>query len=147
MPEEEAKSIIKQSLQAIKHLHGLEIAHRDLKPENILFVDKDKIIKLIDFGMSKICKDEKALMNTKLGTPYYVSPEVLDGKYDKRTDNWSIGVIAFFLLCGEPPFNGDTTAAIFNKIKTCDYDFKQKIWKTISPEAKNFIEKMIEPNL
>lgn len=80
-------------------------------------MEQGEIIKLIDFGMSKICKDENALMNTKLGTPYYVSPEVLDGKYDKRTDNWSIGVIAFFLLCGEPPFNGDTTAAIFNKSK------------------------------
>jgi serine/threonine protein kinase len=57
LPEEEAKSIIKQSLQAIKHLHGLEIAHRDLKPENILFVEQGEIIKLIDFGMSKICKD------------------------------------------------------------------------------------------
>lgn len=102
----------------------MEIAHRDLKPENILFVEQGNIIKLIDFGMSKICKDDKALMNTKLGTPYYVSPEVLEGKYDKRTDMWSIGVIAFILLCGDPPFYGDTTAAVFNKIKTCDYEFK-----------------------
>jgi serine/threonine protein kinase len=54
--EDEARIIIKQSLQAIKHLHDLNIAHRDLKPENILFVDSGLSIKLIDFGMSKLCK-------------------------------------------------------------------------------------------
>lgn len=63
------------------------------------------------------------MMNTKLGTPYYVSPEVLEGKYDKRCDLWAMGVITFILLAGYPPFNGDTTAEVFKKIKTCDYDF------------------------
>ena len=56
-------------------------------------------------------------MNTKLGTPYYVSPEVLDGKYDKRCDLWSIGVITFVLLSGEPPFHGENAAAVFKKIR------------------------------
>jgi calcium-dependent protein kinase len=91
-------------------LHDLNIAHRDLKPENILFVENNLNIKLIDFGMSKIVPHQNALMNSILGTPYYVPPEVLDGKYDKRCDLWSVGVITFILLCGEPPFVGNTTA-------------------------------------
>jgi calcium-dependent protein kinase len=82
-------------------------------------------------------------MNTKLGTPYYVPPEVLDGKYDKRCDLWSIGVIAYILLCGEPPFYGESTAEVFRKIKTCDYDFSPANCKKITKEARNFIEKLI----
>ena len=86
-------------------------------------------------------------MNTKLGTPYYVPPEVLDGKYDKRCDLWSIGVIAFILMCGEPPFNGNSTAEVFRKIKSCDYEYNQNVWNKVSKDAKNFIDKLIEPNL
>ena len=82
-----------------------------MKPENVLFTYDDSDIKLIDFGMSKLMPGEQTqLMNTKLGTPYYVSPEVLNGQYDKRCDLWSIGVITFVLLAGEPPFNGENAA-------------------------------------
>jgi serine/threonine protein kinase len=64
-------------------LHDKHIAHRDLKPENIIFECPEKLnIKLIDFGLSKIMGYESKLMLTKLGTPYYVSPEVLEGEYD-----------------------------------------------------------------
>jgi len=147
--EDDSKRIIKQCLQALKHLHDMNIAHRDLKPENVLFSSNENV-KLIDFGMSKLMADEAKdqLMNTKLGTPYYVSPEVLDGKYDKRCDLWSIGVITFVLLAGEPPFNGENAAAVFKKIKTTDYEFSNPVWKTdVSKEAKKFIERLIEPNL
>ena len=98
--EGRARSLMRQSLQALKHLHDMGVVHRDLKPENILFNSNLQIVKLIDFGMSKILQDENALMNTKLGTPYYISPEILKGKYDKSCDMWSIGVIAFVLLAG-----------------------------------------------
>ena len=145
--EDKTRDLIRQSLQALKHLHDLGVVHRDLKPENILFDRDMSTVKLIDFGMSKILTDENALMNTKLGTPYYISPEILKGKYDKSCDMWSIGVIAFVLLTGEPPFNGKNAAALFKKIKTCDYEFSQEVWKTISADARRFITKTIEPNL
>lgn len=125
----------------------MNIAHRDMKPENILFVERGNRIKLIDFGMSKICKEKFALMNTKLGTPYYVPPEILEGTYDKRCDLWSVGVITFILLCGEPPFFGDSTPAVFRKIRTCDYDFTQEVWNSTSKHAQDFIEKLLQPNL
>jgi len=123
------------------------VVHRDLKPENILFDADMQTVKLIDFGMSKILEDENALMNTKLGTPYYISPEILQGKYDKGCDMWSIGVITFVLLTGEPPFYGRNAAELFKKIKTCDFDFVQPIWKTTSKEAEKFICGLIEPNM
>ena len=97
--------------------------------------------------MSKILQDENALMNTKLGTPYYISPEVLTGKYDKGCDMWSIGVITFVLLTGEPPFCGRNAAELFKKIKTCDYDFVQPIWQSTSRVAQKFIQALIEPNV
>ena len=108
----------------MKHLHSHNIAHRDLKPENVLFKSSKHDIKLIDFGMSKLMPQEaNKFMNTKLGTPYYVAPEVLDGFYDKQCDLWAIGVITYVLLSGEPPFNGENAAAVFQKIKRTDYDF------------------------
>ena len=76
----------------------------------MLFTSDSSDVKLVDFGMSKLMAGETGSMNTKLGTPYYVSPEVLNGKYDKRCDLWSIGVITFVLLAGEPPFNGENAA-------------------------------------
>ena len=131
----------------MKHLHDLGVVHRDLKPENILFNENRETVKLIDFGMSKILQDENALMNTKLGTPYCISPEVLTGKYDKGCDMWSIGVITFVLLTGEPPFCGRNAAELFKKIKTCDYDFVQPIWQSTSRVAQKFIQALIEPNV
>ena len=88
--------------------------HRDLKPENFIFEtdDADSTLKVIDFGLSKIMhtlatgKFEK--LQTKAGTPYYISPEVLAGNYDKSCDLWSAGCIMYILLCGYPPFYGDS---------------------------------------
>ena len=114
---------MRQSLQALKHLHEMGVVHRDLKPENILLNFNLQTVKLIDFGMSKILQYKNSLMNTKMGTPFYISPEVLKVKYDKSCDMWSIGVITFVLLAGETPLNGRNVAEVFKKIETCDYDF------------------------
>ena len=86
------------------------VVHRDLKPENMLFTHDFQTVKLIDFGMSKILEDANTFMNTKLGSPYYVSPEILKGKYDKSCDMWSVGVITYLLLTGETPFHGRNAA-------------------------------------
>ena len=64
-------------------------------------------------------------MMTKLGTPYYVSPEVLDGIYDYKCDLWAVGVLAFILISGVPPFNGKDEVEVFHKIQCCDYDFHE----------------------
>ena len=98
--------------------------------------------------MSKLMNGEAQKMNTKLGTPYYVSPEVLNGNYDKRCDLWSIGVITYVLLAGEPPFHGENAAQVFKKIQTTDYDFHGEVWEfEISNSAQKFIERLIEPSL
>ncbi len=136
--ESDACTILRQVLSALKHLHDKNIAHRDLKPENIIFVNKSKLeIKLIDFGLSKILTERDTMMKTKLGTPYYVSPEVLEGKgYGKSCDLWAIGVLTYMLLVGVPPFDGRNEVEVFNKIKVCDYDNPEEM----SEDAKDFID-------
>ena len=122
------------------------VVHRDLKPENMLLDANMQTVKLIDFGMSKILTDPNAIMDSKLGTPYYISPEILTGKYDKGCDMWAIGVVSFVLLSGQAPFYADNTAALFRKIKSCDYEFEHENWDDVSRDAKRFIEALIEPN-
>lgn len=67
-------------------------------------------------------------MELVLGTAYYIAPEVLTGKYDEKCDIWSIGVILYILLSGEPPFPGDTDQEIINRVKKGKYSFNSKIF-------------------
>jgi calcium-dependent protein kinase len=101
-----------------------------LKPENILFEGKsiNSRIKLIDFGLSKQLLHYGPKMTTKIGTPYYVSPEVIEGSYDKICDLWSIGVIVYIMLGGYPPFNADNDNQLFRLILSGKYSFHPEDW-------------------
>ena len=124
--ESEAADMMKKLLKAINHCHTQNIAHRDIKPENIM-ITEDGDLKLIDFGLSKQVKNQK--MKTIVGTPYYVAPEVLAGKYNTKCDIWSLGVIMYILLSGYLPFSGDKDNEVFEKVKNATYSFDQKEWK------------------
>jgi len=131
-PEHEAAYVIEQILSALNHCHHKNICHRDLKPENVVFARKavntqelelkrgEGEIKIIDFGLAKYVQAGEYL-KSKVGTPYYVAPEVLDGQYDFRCDLWTAGVITFAILVGYPPFFANSHQEIFDKIKKCDY--------------------------
>ena len=105
--ESECARLVKQMLCSVRYIHSKGIIHRDLKLENFLFSsqDADSELKMIDFGLSKHFIHGE-LENEAVGTPYTVAPEVLRGRYDERCDIWAIGVIAFLLLSGDPPFGG-----------------------------------------
>lgn len=85
--------------------------HRDLKPENLLIDGTDGSIKLIDFGISIKLEPGKSLSN-RMGTPFYMAPEVIVGSYDQKCDIWSCGVILYIFLSGKPPFNADNIMEI-----------------------------------
>ena len=105
-------------------------------------------MKLIDFGFSKPLSlgEGGTHLLTKIGTPYFIAPEILEGKYGLECDLWSIGVLTYFVLSGKPPFDGEKEIAVYNKIKTCDYDFPDNDWKDISFNAKEFIKSLLHPN-
>lgn len=109
-----AKRYIREILEGVNYLHKKNIVHWDLKPENLLFTSNN-VLKITDFGTSKIFKSKKK-MNTTHGTPYYIAPEVIDQKYDEKCDIWSVGVILFIMLCGKPPFNGRDDDEILMKV-------------------------------
>ena len=147
MEEKKVVNIIIKVLLAIAHCHNRGITHRDLKPENILFdsMKPDAEIKLIDFGLSrKYDKEQK--MHSILGTPYYVAPEVLKGEYDEKCDIWSIGAVTYLLLCGEPPFTGNSNNEIFKKIVNEHVRFNFSKWKNISNNAKDFVKICLNKN-
>merc|ERR1740130_1373114 len=136
--------------QVILYMHQNMIVHRDLKPENFLFSTQEALdkstLKIIDFGLSKRIETDDEVLKTKAGTPYYVAPQVLMAKYDKRCDIWSCGVIMYVLLCGYPPFYGDTDPEVLKKVKLGNFAFPASDWKHISEQAKNLIKKCLKLN-
>merc|ERR1719162_2677402 len=94
-------------MDAVQYLHGNQVVHKDLKLENWVYADasENARLKLIDFGFSEVFSHD-APMTAVMGTIFYVAPEVLERYYDSKCDVWSLGVIAFMLLCGLPPFGG-----------------------------------------
>jgi len=145
--EKDAANMFQQVMSSIEYCHNNGICHRDLKPENLLYLnagnEKDNPIKVIDFGLSQIFTDRK--LKTKVGTAYYVAPEILIGDYNEKCDIWSAGVILYIFLSGDPPFNGPNDTAIYNKIAQMKFSFPEKKWKNISNEAKDLIIHMLAP--
>ncbi|CAF1194217.1 unnamed protein product [Rotaria sordida] len=148
--ERDAARYIWMIVQAVKHLHQMDIAHRDLKPENLLLTNEknDAILKLSDFGFAKHGNDQLLPLCTPLFTPFYVAPEILSrGRYDKACDIWSMGIIMYVLLCGYPPFFPESeeqlSTGLRSRIRTGNYQFPNEEWEHISEEAKSIIRRML----
>ncbi|KAG1714863.1 Death-associated protein kinase 2 [Nymphon striatum] len=145
--EEQALLFITQILQGVLHLHSNFIAHLDLKPENILLSDVDPPqIKLIDFGISRVIKDNEEIRDM-VGTPEFVAPEIVN--YEPlclATDMWSIGVLTYILLSGASPFLGDSVQETYENITAVDYNFDEQYFNQTSDLAKDFIRKLLVKN-
>jgi calcium-dependent protein kinase len=115
-----------------------------LKPENVLLEQNKEFdqIKIIDFGTSLVY-DETKKLDEKLGTPYYIAPEVLAKSYGSKCDIWSCGVITYITLSGIPPFNGASDQEIMKKVKSGKFSFADPVWAGVSAEAKDFISQLL----
>jgi len=105
----------------LKHVHDRKIIHRDLKGQNI-FLTKDNRVKLGDFGIARVLKKTMEKAKTMVGTPYYISPEIIEGRpYSFMTDIWSIGVVLYELCTLKPPFNAESLHFLALKIVKGQY--------------------------
>ncbi|XP_066487545.1 serine/threonine-protein kinase 33 isoform X2 [Tiliqua scincoides] len=152
--ENETRHIIQSLASAIAYLHRKDIVHRDLKLENILVkssdIDEDNEMKLnikvTDFGLAvqKMGGSESMFQST-CGTPIYMAPEVISAHdYSQQCDVWSIGVIMYMLLCGEPPFMAGSEEKLFDVIKKGDLQFKHSIWDSVSEAGKHVLQLLLK---
>jgi eukaryotic-like serine/threonine-protein kinase len=121
IPPARTISILRQVASALSTAHRHNIVHRDLKPHNIMLAegsDGSEVAKLVDFGIAKTFDEATQLTNvgSALGTPYYMSPEQIDGRnVDARADIYALGIILYEMLVGEVPFADQSTPAVLVK--------------------------------
>ena len=142
--EKPAAKFFAQIISGIEYLHKLNIVHRDMKPENLLLDHKGNI-KIVDFGLSNIYKNDQ-LLKTACGSPCYAAPEMIHGHSYKglRVDIWSCGVILYAILCGYLPFEDQNTKILYKKI--CSGQFS--IPRFIKDKSKDLLQRILntDPN-
>ncbi len=139
--------ILFKAADALDYAHSLNVVHRDIKPANIMYEPNAKEVKITDFGIARITDSNKTKTGTILGTPSYMSPEQLSGKHvDGRSDLFSLGVMAYQMLCGVLPFQGDSMAALMFQIANEPHPKIRTFNSKLPPELEKFFDKALAKN-
>ena len=140
MDESKILNLFTQMAIAIQHVHSKKILHRDLKAGNV-FLTKQGIVKIGDFGIARQLDQTAAYAETVVGTPYYLSPEIVQAQaYNYKTDLWSLGVILYEMCALHPPFQGTNIAALAIQIVTGKYT---PLPRGFSAEMSNLIQMLL----
>merc|ERR1712217_92546 len=100
------------------------------------------VLKITDFGIS--CNIEPGqLLCDRVGTPHFMAPEVIKGRYTEACDVWSCGVMLFIFLSGSPPFNGRKREEIFASIERGNFQFNTNAWRKVTAEAKDLVRRLM----
>ena len=139
LQEDQACKFMQQIISGVEYIHKVRICHRDLKPENLL-LDEQNNIKIVDFGLSNVYKENETL-KTACGSPCYAAPEMIAGKryHGLNSDIWSCGIILYAMTCGYLPFEDPNTSKLYKKILNCDF----LIPGFISKASKDLIKKVL----
>ena len=154
--EHEARRIFKQLLETLAYLHAKGIVHRDVKLENMMVRKYKDLsgVKLLDMGFAlKLEGGRGGHTQSMSGTPVYLAPEVVkvvkgrpDGvrRFTVAVDIWAAGCALFLLLGGYPPFEGDSTNILFDRILAGEVSFLEPVWESVSMSAKRFIKRLLD---
>ncbi|KAK6358513.1 hypothetical protein TWF730_007844 [Orbilia blumenaviensis] len=163
MPEDLTRIVTQQVNNALVFIHGLNISHRDIKPDNILIKSQDPlVVKLSDFGLAKMIKEDQDFNKTFCGTMLYLAPEVFptvvgvqnpvtrnikyhkeNRRYSHVCDMWSLGCVIYTLLTGDPPFSGSNQDEIQQKICAGRWDVGKLSKCGISEVAIDLVKKFL----
>jgi serine/threonine-protein kinase len=151
LPIAEAVGFVLQACAAMAEAHGRGIIHRDLKPENLFLCDDTvpRTVKVLDFGISKIVDQDEARMTTTgatLGTPLYMSPEQIRAvrTIDARSDIWSLAVIAYEAIAGQPPFEGGGATAVVAAITADEPVPLRKRCREVSQDLSDAVARALQ---
>jgi len=147
MPVHEVLLTVATVAEALDYAHQQGVVHRDIKPANIMLT-KDRVVKVMDFGIAKMASSSKTHKNIVLGTPTYMSPEQIAGKkVDGRTDIFSLGVVLFELLTGQPPFTGDNLSAMLFSITHQPHPAIQTLRSDLPPMVQEIVDRALQKEL
>jgi len=143
--ENTTREYFKTLIVTIEQLHAAKVVHRDIKLENILLTS-DKKAKLSDFGLATLWRTDPLM--TLCGSPAYVAPEIINtfqtgNGYTPQCDMWSVGVVLFMMLCGQPPFIGESREKLFENIQKGAYYMDPEDWCDVSEAAKDLVSKLL----
>lgn len=146
LTNEVTENIIKQIASALAYLHSKDILHRDIKPQNFK-VQSNGTITMLDFGIAKNKYTPKLTQQGfMVGTTEYMAPEQFRQQVEKKSDIWSLGVMAYELLTGHMPFDAANAIAMRYKIEKAEYTKPRILIPAISDKLATVIEKCLQVN-
>ena len=146
LSNEETENIVKQIAAALAYLHSKDILHRDIKPQNFK-VQPNGIITMLDFGIAKNKYTPKLTQQGYMvGTTEYMAPEQFRQQVEKKSDIWSLGVLAYELITGHMPFGADNAVTMRFKIEKGDYTKPRILIPAVSDKLNTVIEKCLQVN-
>ena len=141
--EEQILDWFTQIWLGLKHIHDRKILHRDLKAQNI-FLMKSGMVKIGDLGIARILSKTNEWVKTMVGTPYYLSPEIVQNKpYNFKSDIWSLGVLLYELWALKPPFDGTSLQMLGMRITRGNY---WALPRQYSKEITSLVKRMLNIN-
>jgi eukaryotic-like serine/threonine-protein kinase len=147
MPLPDLVQTLASVADALDYAHQQGVVHRDIKPANVM-IARDRLVKVMDFGIAKMASSSKTQTDVVLGTPTYMSPEQIAGKkVDGRSDVFSLGIVLYELLTGQPPFTADNLSALLFSIAHHPHPDLQTLRPDVPPLVQEVVNRALQKEL